>query len=566
MATILPTDWRLSSFSGAVPYEYETLALLDESLPDDLTVFHSLHWTRAHPRNTQWGEIDFCILNSAGKVLVIEQKNGALLETAEGLVKRYNRHEKNVARQVQRSVDALRAKFYAMHGKAQALQVDYLIFCPDHRLQTLNAVSLDRTRIVDAGQRERLPEIAVDLLSGDGGGLGKTSDTDSKAAFQRLFRFFCDDLRLYPDVAALSERQQRYYAAQAGGLAETLSQLEFSPRRLCVRGTAGCGKTQAALAEFQRARAAGESALLTCFNRPLAECFAAWAGEGGGRVATLHQICLEIAQAQGVFPPDFRGSDADWPALFKAALAREIPEAFRFSTLIVDEGQDFSPDWVALADRLLRPGGRLLWLEDPRQRLYGETDDTRGGDFLARYPQGVVFQARRNFRNPGTVATALYQLLGISPHEIEAANPVEGMEVGIHVYRSAEELQTLSAQCLQDLCQAGFKPEDMVLVGFHGLRHSQALRWETLGGFTLARFTGEYDAAGRQVMTAGEVRAESVFRFKGQHAPAVVFTEIDFETLNESIRNRLFCGMTRPTLKLDLVLSERAAQALLGGG
>jgi hypothetical protein len=555
MPTILPTDWRLSPLSGQASCEYETLEALDKGLPDCLTVFHSLHWTNEHARGTQWGEIDFCILSPGGKLLVIEQKNGPLLETSEGLVKRYNQHDKNVARQVQRSVDALRAKYSAIHGKNPPLRIDYLIYCPDHRLQAVNGVSLDRARIVDAARRERLPEIIAGLLVDDG---------NRKSQSQQLLQFFCDDLRLYPDVCAMNARQKRYYAARAGGLAETLMQLEFTPRRLCVRGTAGSGKTQAALAEFQRARAAGESALLTCFNRPLAECFAAWSNaEGDGRVATLYQIGLEIAQAHGVPLPDFQARD-DWQTLLDAVLAREIPEVFRFSTLIVDEGQDFSPGWVALADRLLLPGGRLLWLEDPRQRLYGDADP--GSDFLTRHPQGVVFTAKRNFRNPGTVTTALYRLLGISPREIEAANPASGMDIGLHVYRSPEELEALSAACLRRLRQSGFKAEDMVVIGFRGVRHAQVLQWETLAGFSLARFTGDYDKEGRQIMTAGEVRAESVFRFKGQHAPAVVFTEIDFEAMNESIRNRLFCGMSRPTLKLDLVLSERAARILLDGG
>ncbi|MDR1349846.1 MAG: ATP-binding domain-containing protein [Zoogloeaceae bacterium] len=56
---------------------------------------------------------------------------------------------------------------------------------------------------------------------------------------------------------------------------------------------------------------------------------------------------------------------------------------------------------------------------------------------------------------------------------------------------------------------------------------------------------------------------DSVYRFKGRHAPAVVFAEIDFTAMSDTIKNRLFCGMTRASMKLDLILSESAATALL---
>ena len=73
----------------------------------------------------------------------------------------------------------------------------------------------------------------------------------------------------------------------------------------------------------------------------------------------------------------------------------------------------------------------------------------------------------------------------------------------------------------------------------------------------------DYDAAGRPVYGEGGVLSESVYRFKGQSAPAMVFAEIDFEALDEKAIRKLFVGATRATMKLVLVLSERAARAML---
>ncbi|MDR1936593.1 MAG: ATP-binding domain-containing protein [Candidatus Accumulibacter sp.] len=557
MPTILPTDWRLQVQSGVTPGEYQTLELLAERMPDELTVFHGLHWTLAAQNYTMWGEIDFCILHPSGRILVIEQKNGGLEETPEGLVKRYGDAEKNVARQIGRSVEQLREKFKLVHRQDKALEVDYLIYCPDHRLTSLNAVSLDKARIVDATRRDALPGIVSALLA------GKPVDP---VRHQRIFDFFCDSLRLEPDVNASMEKQARHYVQLADGLTDTLSQLHFSPYRLCVRGTAGSGKTQAALAEFRRAATVGEAVLFTCFNRPLADRIGSLipslvsALPQNARVTTFHHLCRDIATAQGILSAGFTPRPStDWDALVEEASSREIPEAFRFKQVIVDEGQDFSPRWVELIDRLLLPDARLLWLEDPRQNLY----DRPVVDFATRHPHGVTLYARQNFRNPRSVVEALHTLLGIPASEIKASNPIPGLEVGIHVYKNDQELAELTAHCLLDLQKSGFASEQMALISFHGLAHSRLLHWRNLAGFSLKRFTGEYDENGQQVMEEGELRVDSIYRFKGQHAPAVVLAEIDFKVLSDTVRNRLFCGMTRASMKLDLILSEQAAALLL---
>jgi superfamily I DNA and RNA helicase len=70
------------------------------------------------------------------------------------------------------------------------------------------------------------------------------------------------------------------------------------------------------------------------------------------------------------------------------------------------------------------------------------------------------------------------------------------------------------------------------------------------------------DADGNSTWTDGELRVETVNRFKGQSAPVVVFCEIDFEELNVVNARKLFVGMTRGQLKVELVLSNRAAELL----
>jgi hypothetical protein len=85
---------------------------------------------------------------------------------------------------------------------------------------------------------------------------------------------------------------------------------------------------------------------------------------------------------------------------------------------------------------------------------------------------------------------------------------------------------------------------------------------ERLGPYPLRAPTGRYDLLGNPTVTEGDVLIDSVHRFKGQAAPCVVLTEVDFDTLDERAVRRIFVGATRATMKLTMVVSEVSARVL----
>ena len=133
MARILPDGWETLEAGGAAPFEIPTLRRLAASLPDDCCVFHGVHWTRLDHGYSVYGEIDFIVVGPQGQVILIEQKNGPLEETPEGLAKRYQDKCRSVTGQIQRSIESRRARFSQAH-KGQRLALDYLLYCPDHRV------------------------------------------------------------------------------------------------------------------------------------------------------------------------------------------------------------------------------------------------------------------------------------------------------------------------------------------------------------------------------------------------------------------------------------------------
>src|SRR5262245_8794992 len=237
--------------------------MLQSRLPDDYAIFHGVHWTREYWTDTAYGEIDFAVVNRSGQVLIIEQKNGTLEERDVGLVARYPDGDKNVAEQLHRTLDNVRAKFARQHPRQPGLDLDYLVYCPDHRLERLSAVGLNENRVVDASMRDRLAEWIQEVLG--------PGSPPAPALAETVEAFFRQTFDLVPDVHGYVRGQERSFTRLAGGLVTLIDNLEMSPFRLRILGTAGCGKTMIARHVFDRAISQGRRPLLVCFNRPLSE-------------------------------------------------------------------------------------------------------------------------------------------------------------------------------------------------------------------------------------------------------------------------------------------------------
>ena len=117
--------------------------------------------------------------------------------------------------------------------------------------------------------------------------------------------------------------------------------------------------------------------------------------------------------------------------------------------------------------------------------------------------------------------------------------------------------------CLKQLWADGYTPGQVAVLSFRGVKNAEVLRLPTLGGHTTRRTSGKYDSAGNALWHEGDLLVESVYRFKGQSAPAVVLCEVDFETLSPLEARKLFVGMTRGQMRVEVLLSEISADKLL---
>ena len=546
MARTHPAGWQQLPPDTARSRERSTLATLARELPDSWSIYHDLHWTRTQGAHTLFGDIGFVVVGPGGQIVLIEQHSGFLDETPAGLLRPGRRRDQLLSHQLARSVDALRARLRPLfEGEEPALEA--LLYCPDHHIRQPGSAGIDPARIIDASRREQLTTVVRQLSSPE------DLTAAEPARLRVLHQFFADLLQLVPDVQAQVGAADALTTRLSGGLTEWARRISMQPHRLRITATAGSGKTQLALALYSEALAAGRKPLYVCFNRPLADHFALLAPPGG-EVATYHQLCDRVLRSAGRpprfgAPGAFRRMEAD----FSALLAQGGEHLEQFDALIIDEGQDFTDSWRDSLLALLKPDGQAWWLEDPLQNLYGRP--------VVALPGWVGLTADTNYRTPADIVALLNARLPL-PAPITAGSPLADSEPEVLSWHDEASLMEASRKAITRALGLGFKREMIVLLTFRGREHSRFTSLTRLGPHQLRAFTGRYDLLGEPEHSHGELLLDSVYRFKGQAAPCVIFTEIDYDSMDELTMRKLFVGATRATMKLIMVASERCAAQL----
>jgi hypothetical protein len=293
-----------------------------------------------------------------------------------------------------------------------------------------------------------------------------------------------------------------------------------------------------------------------CFNRPLADHIAR-AAPNQAIALTFHEFCLDFqARALGQ-AVDF--SKANVFAAAEAAFLSAASElAPRWDLLVIDEAQDFEPDWIHGLISCLSPEGSVYILSDADQAVHPRPAFELDG--------GVKVVSPENFRSPKRIVQAINQLR-LSNKEILARSPFVGESPQFHIYRTGtrnDDKAQLDAldKCLRGLVNDGFSTDEIVLLSFAGRDNSLTLKQDRIGVWNLKRFTGKFDKSQNAMWTEGDLLADSIARFKGQSAPVVVITEVDFTEPTSRDLMKLFVGLTRAQYRCECVLSEAAAKSL----
>jgi superfamily I DNA and RNA helicase len=235
-----------------------------------------------------------------------------------------------------------------------------------------------------------------------------------------------------------------------------------------------------------------------------------------------------------------------WKKVQDQVTGEDITENWLFDTLIVDEGQDFRNEWSEIIRLFTKEDAGILWLEDRDQNLYQTPPVTLEGFTTYRH---LV-----NYRSPYTIAEFIKNTL---PFEFIIGNSLPGLGVKSHQYTNPEEQVEIVTSIVHDLRKAGFSNENITLLTCRGIKNSVFSGTDKIGRIKLRNFTGDYDSDGNQIHTEGELLFDSVYRFKGQQAEAIILVDIDPNPNRIQLEEQiLFCGMTRATVRLEIVFKR----------
>jgi hypothetical protein len=556
MARIFPEDYDVVQNEHRFDGELATLLRLKEGLSDQYCIFHGVHWTKLEEEAAVYGEIDFLILNPYGKILAIEQKETTIEKNKQGeLVAIYSRadgqrKEKKIHSQVARNIQSLRQEFSRRY-KNQSLDIDHLLYLPTAIIKGELPANLALGRVVDSSEEKYLPEIIRKIFEDNPIPAG-----GNVADALTIQEFLSEKANVVPQMGVLGRSAKEMTTRLSSGLAEWAERLEFSPFRLWVQGTAGSGKTQLALKELRLAKINGQAAMYLCFNRPLVDAMKLSAPEPNNCM-TFHELADLLAKQNGQ-KVDFQEEN-----IFQK-LAEYLVENIsllknQLDVLIIDEGQDFDKTWGDALISMVKQDGRIIWLEDPSQDLYGR--------WQTNWPDWVKISSPTNYRSPQRLVN-LMNALELTDDLLEAGNGYAGMIPNIEPYQDGMAIEA-TENAIKDLILDGYAPESIAVLSYRGVATSKLLSSGVtkLAGLGIRKFTG-YDTKGNATWSDGEIFVDTLFRFKGQCADAIVLTEIDFDEWTENVKRRLFVGMSRARLAVSLVLTERASQLIdekLGG-
>ncbi len=550
---------------------YEAL----RGLPTGFVVLHSFPWLR--PRRDlageplREGEADFVILHPARGLLVLEVKGGKP-ELTGRTWSRGGKELRDPFEQARKSryalLDAIEERTRRRIHRGLFAHGDVVVF-PHARFGGALPVNSDPRILVDAPDVAVLPARIEEAFTA-----WTRSETHlAPSQFDELLDALMPRLRLMRCAGAEVSAEHHRIIQITLDQRETLLGL-LKNKRVLVEGTAGSGKTLLALEFALTLAERGERVLFLCYNRHLC----AWLQEQAKHdprahragalleIATFHACARRLAQrAQVDFDVPNTGEQAFWdgevPLIMEQALEvlRARGQAENFDAIVVDEAQDFAPDWWVTIESLSRAGhaGRLYAFLDLNQSL-------RGAAKLPPVPISMHFPLTTNCRNTKAIARSGASLSRLDVRLLPGSP--EGETPAVRRAASAAAEAGLVLAELRQLLQHGIKPQQLALIGPASHAKGSLARHTEVDGVPLITDAVDWRCgAGILVTTA---RA-----FKGLEADVVIayglssfgprFTQTDLYVAWTRARHRLvlICqsGEVRASAEAALADAEREA-------
>lgn len=531
MAKMIPQDFSSTDFHCSYGEVQVYNAL--KNLPDDFTVFHSIHWNRKTEFGTvQWGECDFTVLHPKRGIVVIEVKSGGIRHV-NGKWTQTNSISGEVHLMKDPMVQAERSKFEFIElldngdDRYNKYWVEAAVWFPsvEERITSGELPPSYKPGNVLTKRDLLAPMRSIsrvyDLYNMRVRPWFKPEDTAN------AIRILSPAYNAILSIAGKIEIQEFYFYRMTKEQGFLLDYLD-DQREAVIQGGAGTGKTVIALEKAQRLSVTGKT-LFLCFNRYLLDYIRETKSASMPDVDFYNLIGLtmqkmrltELADTSAVTDYLNRYDEFFWP----------------YKHIVIDEGQDFSTEHLQLLRVIAEiTNGSLYIFYDKNQLVH-----LKGGlEWFNTFECRLLLNT--NCRNTLNIAKASNAPLGIN--NIKTRINLEGRIPNLYIARNDDSALNALSNLIRTYTDGGIQKKQIVILTAKTESTSILSGMYSIGRYSLASDRN----------TSG-IFFTSARKFKGLESDVVILIDIDEDSFDIAESRRIiYVGASRAKHYLDFLL------------
>lgn len=321
---------------------------------------------------------------------------------------------------------------------------------------------------------------------------------------------------------------------------EQFNLLDFlgNRKRALIKGPAGTGKTLLAIEKAKTLSGKGLKVMLLCYNRPLGLKLKKVCEETTVYCDNYHNMVVEWCnEARLSIPPEL-GDDfweRDCPILLMEA-SEKLNR--KFDAIVIDEGQDFTKDWLESIEALLssESEGMMFIFYDPEQRIFRREQQIE-------FPiDDEPYELKFNCRNTKEINRYISKLVKIK--SMSPKNAVSGERIEEFYYDSPKNALEIMNSIIDGLLSEGLKPEQITILSPFRRKKSIMADFESIAEIPVEE--------GDMQSKDGTILFSSIHRFKGLESDVVIICDIH-EDSTYCNSNLIYVGASRARFKLYLL-------------
>lgn len=496
------------------------------------TAFHSVAWQYKRNGAQGDGEADFVVIAPDKGILILEVKGGGV-EIEDGQWFTTNaRGERN---KIKDPFEQAKDSKYALLGYIKETAPELVqypivhgVVFPDITVDGSLAFNAPREILIDANELKSLDK-SINRIFEHWGRAKLVQPSSIKTYVSLLAPTKTVKRLLSNDVIDVSENLIELTNQQMLVLHATRRM-----KRAVVYGGAGTGKTILATERARQLSADGLKTLLVCYNTPLKEYLQSGMADSNVEVESFHTLAIKVAKMAKIPLP--MSLESEW-------FERDVVDVFKksvessslaYDAILIDEAQDFSLEWIAAIEGIVRDGGYFLLFADSHQNLY-----KRGWTVPLDFGE---YELSVNCRNSKQIAEKVAKLFG----DQLAGKMANGPEPTLVEYERESQIIPYTINLLESLLLEQGLSAKQVVVLTDSNQLVKELRSMVVGPHVLTTL----DRLG--------IPVETIHRFKGLERDVVILV-LTNKMNDKDLIPLSYVGMSRARAMLYVVAGQNTA-------